>query len=158
VLPPRTRELLTKVRLEPTFIYGIDRMMCPSYDAWVKYMQTPTQQHTAETFIIPEPFPIGARVARLGLDGWLPIGFWQLWNPIGSGIHDYPQSHGTAGRTDMLQAMRWPREQRALLPEIIGVHLEGPIAKGQTNWRGRRMSWFGPSPSPPPAAFLSPKD
>ncbi len=146
VLPPRTREILTKIRLDPNFIYGIDRMMCPSYEAWVRYMQTPTQQHTAETFVIPEPWPIGARVARLQNDGWMPIGFFQLWNAKHSGIHDYPLQHGTAGRTDMLHAMRWPRERRALIPELLGVHLEGPIAPGQKNWRGRRMSWFGPSP------------
>lgn len=160
VLPPRTRELLEKIRLDPTIIYGIDRMMCPDWLSWVKYMQKPVQQHTAQTFVIPDAFPLGARVARLHADGWLPIGFFQLWHPVGSGIHDYPEEHGTAGRTDMLHAMRWPREQRALIPELIAVHLEGPLGKGQKNWRGRQMGHFGPvllggcePPALPPPAY-----
>jgi hypothetical protein len=126
-------------------------MMCPDYEAWIKYVQTPTQMHTAQTFVIPEPFPMGARVARLSDDGWLPVGFFQMWNPNVSGIHDYPQDHGTAGRTDMQQALRWPRAKRVLIPELIGIHLEGQLAPGQKNWRGRQMEWFGPAPDPKPA-------
>lgn len=148
ILPPRTRELLGKIDLDPTCIYGIDRMMCPTYEDWIRYLQTPTQMHTAETFVIPEPFPLGARVARLHADGWMPIGFFQLWHPKGSGIAEYPDLHGTAGRTDMLHAMRWPRAKRILIPELIGIHLEGKMAPGQKNWRGRRMEWFGPQPHP----------
>jgi hypothetical protein len=79
----------------------------------------------------------------------MPIGFFQLWN-VASGIKDYPLEHGSAGRTDMLHALRWPRRRRHLIPELIAVHLEGPIAPGVKNWRGRRMEWFGPKPHPLP--------
>jgi len=159
VLPTRTREILGRLPLDPTCIYGIDRMMCPDFGAYIRYMQNPTQMHTAETFVIPEPFPLGARVAPMQAGKlWMPIGFFQLWNPEGSGIHDYPHDHGTAGRTDMLHAMRWPREKRQLIPELIAIHLEGPIAKGMKNWRGRRMGHFGPPPhqdphQPPPSTY-----
>jgi hypothetical protein len=150
VLPARTRELLEKIDLDPHSIYGCDRMMCPSFDEWIRYIQRPTLHHTAETFVIPEPFPLGARVARLWNDGWLPIGFFQLWSVSGSGVRDYPTEHGTAGRTDMLHALRWPRRRRHLIPELIAIHLEGPIEPGVKNWRGRRMEWFGPQPHPRP--------
>lgn len=155
VLPPRTRELLGNLPLDPKFIYGVDRMMCPDFAAWIRHMQNPVLQHTAETFVIPDAFPMGARVAPIQSGKlWMPIGFFQLWHPNGSGVHDYPMEHGTAGRTDMLHAMRWPRERRALIPELIAIHLEGPIPKGQKNWRGRRMGHFGPpqpeQPKPPP--------
>jgi len=154
VLPPRTRELLERADLDPDVIYGIDRMMCPSFEAWMRYFQSPTLQHTAQTFVIPEPFRMGVRVARLTEDGYLPIGFFQLWNAAQTGIRDYPREHGTAGRTDMLHAMRWPRRKRALLPEIVGVHLEGPQAPGQKNWRGRTMQWFGPAPAQLPRSAM----
>lgn len=150
VLPPRTRELLEKVDLDPAGIYGIDRMMCPSFEDWTKFVQTPTMQHTVNTFIIPEPFPIGPRVGKLDADGYVPIGFFQLWNAAQTGIGDYPAQHGTAGRSDMLHAMRWSRRNRHLLPEIIAIHLEGRLEPGVNNWRGRRADWFGPEPLPAP--------
>ena len=144
VLPPRTRELLSGVvALDPDCIHGIDRMMCPSFEAWIEYIQQPVQMHTAQTFVIPEPFKMGARVARLDKDGWLPIGFFQLWNAGRTGIRDYPVEHGSAGRTDMLQAMRWERGKRVLIPELIGIHLEGRMKAGEKNWRGRKMEHFG---------------
>ena len=138
------RELLSSVvALDPDCIHGIDRMMCPSFEAWIEYIQQPVQMHTAQTFVIPEPFKMGARVARLNKDGWLPIGFFQLWNAGRTGIKDYPVEHGSAGRTDMLQAMRWERGKRVLIPELIGIHLEGRMKAGEKNWRGRKMEHFG---------------
>jgi hypothetical protein len=149
VLPPRAREMLDRAQLDPTAIYGIDRMMCPSFEAWNAHVTNPTCQHPDQTFIIPEPFPMGPRVARLDIDGYVPIGFFQLWNAKETGILDYPEEHGTAGRTDMLHAMRWPRPKRGLIPEIIGIHLEGPIEPGKKNWRGRQMGPFGVAAAAP---------
>jgi hypothetical protein len=48
--------------------------------------------------------------------GYLPLGFFQLWNAGATGIRDYP-SHGAADRSDLLFAQRWPRRRRHLLPE-----------------------------------------
>jgi hypothetical protein len=144
VLPPRFRELVEGVcQLEAENIYGIDRLMCPDFDAWIQYVAAPVCQHPDEIFVIPEPFRMGARVAKLGDDGFTPIGFFQMWN-VASGIVDYPVEHGIGGRADMAHALRWPRHRRVLIPEIIGIHLEGPIAPGQKNWRGRVMGPFGP--------------
>lgn len=146
VLPPRTRDFLARiVALDPTCIYGIDRLMCPDFNAWMRHVAAPVLQHTAEIFVVPDAFPLGTRVAKLDGEGYVPIGFFQLWNPTGSGIDRYPAEHGTAGRTDMLHALRWPRAKRILIPELFGVHLGSPIPKGKTNWRGRVMAPFGPA-------------
>jgi hypothetical protein len=143
VLPPRTRELLEVIKPDPLSIHGIDRMMCPDFQSWMQHVTAPVQHYTAETFVIPEPFPLGVRVAPRNQEGWLPIGFFQLWNAGVTGIRDYPQEHGTAGRTDMLHALRWRRQLRHLIPELIGIHLQGSIPEGVTNWRGRQMEKFG---------------
>lgn len=147
VLPPRTRELLeTSVHPDEDCIHGIDRMMCPDFEGWMRHVTDPVTQHADGIFIVPEPFGLGARVAKLDGEGYVPIGFFQMWHAGASGIADYPDHHGTAGRADMLHALRWPRRQRVLIPELIGIHLEGPIAPGVKNWRGRRMAHFGLPP------------
>ena len=152
VLPPRTREMLNLAALDPENIYGADRMMCPSYEAWQQQVQTPHIQHADQIYVMPEPFPIGPRVAKMDGEGYVPIGFFQLWNAGRTGIRTYPNTHGTAGRTDMLFALQWPRARRVLLPEIVVTHLEGALPPGEKNWRGRRMDWFGPKPCRKPPA------
>ena len=156
VLPPRSREILEGVAgLEQANIYGIDRMMCPSFEAWIDHLTNPTCQHADEIFVVPEPFPMGSRVAKLGDEGYVPIGFFQLWH-ASAGHLTYPIEHGTAGRTDMLFAMQWARRNRVLLPELIGIHLEGRIDEGMRNWRGRQMGPFGRAPvkrKPVPGAY-----
>ncbi len=148
VLPPRFRSLLQNVvQPQADTIYGIDRMMCPSFEAWMQFVGEPLRQHTDQIFVEARPWPLGARVAKLDGDGYIPIGFFQLWNAAATGIKDYPNQHGTAGRTDMLHAMRWPRPKRLLIPEIVGIHLEGPQEKGKRNWRGRTMKPFGLTPA-----------
>lgn len=145
VLPSRTRRLLDgPVMLDPGSIYGIDRVMCPDFDAWTRYIADPVIQHAREIFVIPDAFPLGTRVAKLDGEGYIPIGFFQLWHPGASGVSTYPDEHGTAGRADMLHALKWMRKRRALIPEIFAVHLGSPIPPGQNNWRGRLMAPFGP--------------
>jgi hypothetical protein len=159
VLPPRTREILNVASLDPECIYGIDRMMCPDYEAWMQHIGTPQVMHSDQTYIVPGPWPLGARVAKLQEDGYVPIGFFQLWNAARTGIKTYPNQHGTAGRTDMLFSLQWPRPKRVLLPELMGIHLEGRMRPGEKNWRGRRADWFGPTPErtpPAPAAWCGP--
>ena len=145
VLPPRFRDLLERVvQPDPECIYGIDRMMCPTFDDWLAYVVAPVTQHADEIFVNAEPFPLGARIAKLDGEGYVPIGFFQLWNAAASGVRDYPNIHGDAGRGDMLHALKWPRAKRHLIPEIIGIHLEGRKPPGTVNWRGRVMEPFGP--------------
>jgi hypothetical protein len=82
-------------------------------------------------------------------EGYEPIGFFQLWNPNGSGIKRYPETHGAADRTDVQFAKKWPRANRALIPEIIGIHLDSENATVDEmgkNWNGRKTKTFGYEP------------
>lgn len=156
VLPARTRRLWNEtVALDPGCIYGMDRLMCPDFNTWARHMADPVIQHCNEIFVIPDGFRLGVRVAQLNSEGYLPIGFFQLWHPGGSGVSKYPEEHGTAGRTDMLFARQWIRKRRVLIPEMFAIHLGSPIPAGKTNWRGRTMAPFGPGI---PACDVKPGD
>lgn len=144
VLPPRTREFINTVPLDPLSIYGVDRVMVPSAEAWHNFICEPVPQHEDNVFIHTSPFKIGTRVFKIEHQGWLPIGFFQMWN-VASGITTYPEYHEDAARSDMLMALQWPRERRHILPEILAYHLatedNGAEMKGK-NWQGRITNKF----------------
>lgn len=148
VLPPQFRTTLDPIDLDPSFIYGVDRLMCTSYQDWAKHLANPHLTQEDGVYIHPNnaSMPIGTRIAKYGtVDGYIPIGFFQLWNPTVSGINHYPQEHGDAGRSDMLFAMLWPRNKRGFIPEIVTIHLESEkITKMGANWQGRTTQQFSP--------------
>lgn len=140
-LPPQTRDLIARMDLDRAGLYGIDRFLVKGYPAWQAFLETPPLQHENSTWIHPTAFPLGTRVQFPSVRGYIPIGFFQLWNPKGSGVERYPEGHEDAGREDSLFAMQWPRSKRHLLPEIIGYHLETDGRMG-ANWAGRTSPEF----------------
>lgn len=96
-------------------------------------------------------FPIGVRIAEYMNKnaGWEPIGYFQLWNPEGSGVFDYPTEHDYCDRTDVLHCKKFSRENRELLPEIVVIHLDSEglnTTEMGKNWRGRKTRLFTSSP------------
>jgi len=146
-LPPRTRELLQRADLDPSGIYGIDRMMVTSFADYIAHLSLPMPHYSQQTFIHLDHFPMGTRIAKMddGEDGFVPIGFFQLWNPAKSGVVSYPTDHVNCARSDMLFAQQWPRKQRHLIPEVVGLHLESENAVKGANWDGRTTQPFGPT-------------
>lgn len=144
-LPPRTREVLERVDLDSLSIHGIDRIMCKSFDSWIRYIIKPEVQHSCDIFIQANAFPLGVRVAKLKQSGYVPIGFFQLWNPMRTKNTIY-REHTAADRGDMAFALQWDRLHRVLIPEIVGIHLESPMIDGKmgSNWSGRKTPTFGP--------------
>lgn len=137
-LPPQTRLLLQNANLDPSFIYGIDRFIVRGYEAWARFVSCPKLQHEAETYIhLNNSFPLGTRVMHKHAGGYVPIGFFQLWNPSVSGVKDYPDHDKNAGRGDTLFSLKWPRNKRGFIPEIIAYHLESDDAANASNWSGR---------------------
>lgn len=146
LLPPLTRKLLLGAQLDKTMVYGIDRFMVANWKAWREFIERPDLQQEgwgvydeSGMFVHPTRFKIGVRV--MAPDGFVPIGFFQMWHTE-SGIMKYPEQHTDAGRGDMLFALQWPRSRRALIPEVIGYHLESePVPMG-SNWNGRKTKPF----------------
>lgn len=142
-LPALTRIILENARLREDHIYGIDRMMCPSYKDWIHFIENPRLMHTAWVYVYTNIFPLGVRVALYKNEGYIPIGFFQMWNPKGSGIYKYPDIHDTAARTDMLMAKQFSRECRSLIPELVAIHLDSEqLPEMGKNWNGRSTKPF----------------
>lgn len=150
-LPPQTVRILRRTNLDKETIYGIDRAMCRSYKDFVEMLGGTKKAYPEKYFTVP-PFPLGARVVQHYGIGYIPIGYFQLWHPLGSGIFSYPEEHheeGSYARTDILHAQRFQR--RALIPEVLSVHLEEGDPPMGANWNGRTTPQFGPhkfTPSP----------
>lgn len=148
VLPSRTRYLLDHVDLDTSKLYGCDRVHCVGRAAWDDMKADPELQYEWSCLVRPpRRWSLGARIAHMEYGGYCPIGFFQLWNPSGSGVSRYPRvGQGTAEHSDVLHAIQWDRQDRGLIPELIGIHLETK-AKGDArsmgqNWSGRTTPEF----------------
>lgn len=146
-LPPRTRQLLDNKYLDPELIYGIDRMMCNSYEEWIKFKKNP-KIHEGWIYMFLDAFPMGVRNVGYESEGYIPIGFFQLWNIKGSGINDYPIKHFKKEkytiRSDTFHTKKWKPHQRGFIPELVGIHLASSNGeKMGVNWNGRKTPFFG---------------
>lgn len=144
-LPPQTRRILEAIDLDAYSIYGIDRFNVMGRKAWDKHKRHPALQQENDVYVHLNAFPLGTRF--ISRQGWIPIGFFQLWNPHISSISlgstfTYPENHTNAGRTDMMHAARWPSKQRHMLPELVAYHLESEPAEQGANWEGRQTARF----------------
>ena len=144
-LPPGARNMFRNSEPDPECIYGVDRLNCKSFDAWGEFLSSPTPQHELNVFVHPHPFPMATRIAKSEYGGYIPIGYFQAWNPSASGISHYPEGHTDAARSDMLFALQWKRKHRRLIPDIFAYHLESAPAPMGANWKGRTTPWFGPA-------------
>lgn len=157
-LPPLTRYILEKTPLDRFKIYGIDRLMCSSYDDWIEYAEGPRSVHEHWAFTHLNLFPTGSRLVQYGdyldedvPDGWVPIGFFQMWYPSATNTHVYPGQHGAADRTDVLHAKQYNRAHRELIPELVAIHLDSEEVAMGTNWSGRKTARFGHPQAQPEA-------
>jgi len=146
-LPPLTRQWIERALPDPDCIYGIDRCECVGWDAWNNFITRPMRQHHQHLhhcLTVPPPFPLSARIALAQYGGYVPIGFFQLWNAGRFPDRRYPLVQGSAEHTDVLHAIQWPAGKRRMLPEIIAVHLTSEDAPMGANWKGRTSKPFGP--------------
>ena len=141
-LPRNTRKHLANIDLDPSCIYGIDRVECKGREAWRSYLVDPDLYEKHYFYHGPQGWPTGSRVGHFDYGGYAPIGFFQLWNRA-SGILRYPSVNGQdAEHSDMLHALQWPRPKRVLIPEIIAVHLSTGGTDWGVNWHGRKSPRF----------------
>lgn len=151
-LPPRTRSLLESKHLEAHKIYGVDRLMCNSYKDWINFKKNP-KIHEGWIYMHLDAFKMGVRNVGYGgklgeCQGYIPIGFFQLWNIKGSGIKKYPLTHekrNGGDRIDTIHAKRWAPKDRGFIPEIVTVHLDSSEdSEMGANWdNGRKTPYFG---------------
>lgn len=140
VLPQITGYMLRSLHLHEQQIYGIDRMDCPSREEWEKYKDSCLPQHENSTFIHSGPWVTSTRIMSVKNGGYIPMGFFQMFNVNADAIADgyYPEDYDTAGNSDLAFGCLWPRYNRQLLPELIGIHL----SPQNVNWKGRVSKEF----------------
>lgn len=148
LLPQQTRRVIQNAELDKSMIYGVDRLEFKSYERFQEFYGNP-QLHTDgkyDCFInmshVGDDVRIGTRVSFSHCGGYIPIGFFQLWNPKVSGGEQYADGHTDASREDNVFALRWPRAKRGFIPEILAYHLESQEAKMSVNWKGRVTKKF----------------
>lgn len=142
-LPPQTINIIRHKQLDKQTLYGIDRCMCQSYDQFIKFLDGKQQVYSEKFFTVP-PFPIGARLSQHYGKGYLPIGYFQLWHPLGSGVFNYPTDHedeGMYARTDVKHIYKFDKTE--LISEVLAIHLESEVSTMGANWNGRVTTVFG---------------
>lgn len=161
-LPPLTRSILENIPLESQKLYGVDRLMCSSYEDWSKYLNN----RISPQKITPLPhykvlhlddvkwmytdlnfFPIGIRHSDFNNvnSGYEPIGYFQLWNPSGSNVFNYPTEFNCCDLSDIFHCKRFEGKNRQLIPEVVVVHLDTEKENNGKNWNGRKTKLFKPS-------------
>jgi hypothetical protein len=143
VLPRNFHRTVQYLRLDPAKLYGIDRVHCRGRAAWDRF---DAELRSVRTFEAPflRDFPVGARIQLYEAGGYLPCGYFQLWNAGATGYRDYPiHPAGTAEASDLMFSHRFPRQYRELIPEIVAIEL-GTDSPGDVgvNWSGRRTPEF----------------
>lgn len=153
-LPHKFRQILDVAEIDESVIYGCDRVNLHSYEEWQKLVAAGYLQGGQWSYHCQKQFPkgikhdVGDRWVHPNM-GYVPCGFFQLFHSSedewrGIRVKPYPTNHSSAARTDIQFGLRWDRHKRAILPELIAVHLESErIGKG-VNWNGRQSKWFGP--------------
>lgn len=150
VLPAMTRHLFEMASLQTENLYGIDRIMCKSWEHWQEIQQSGWLHnfHDYQNRVRwPGEFQPGSRWASY--EGYCPLGAFQMWHGSqdiwrGARVRRYNGSHNDACRTDIQFSLSFDRHRRVLIPELIAVHLESQAAPLGANWKGRQTRRFGP--------------
>lgn len=125
--------------LKPENIYGVDRYECKSQKSLDEVFKTGWVHARKEwRYMIQPPYNLkpSTRVAHSDYEGWLPIGYFQLWH--GSQQTRYPlKRDADAEHTDVLFAANWMPENRILIPDFYAIHLSTDDGVG-ANWHGRK--------------------
>lgn len=149
-LPKETRRVLEKLDLDPTCLYGMDRINITGYDAWTRFKKGNGILNN-NWMLTTDSKELGARLVHIygqqgengRFEGWRPLGYFQLC--YRSAFHLYPQESKSADHCDLVFSRLWPREKRVFIPEIFCIHLETQNGElSGVNWYGRKSPKFEP--------------
>ena len=144
LLPGDFREALEGIKLDKRSLYSCSRYQILSYAE-----TEPLLAFLEKGEVVPKAVNKALRVNREGnlrpIVGFIPIGFFQLWNYPTTG-HRYAEDSRDASTDDVKFAFKWTRERRFHLKEFLVYHLESEGVPMMTNWKGRKTKRFGPTP------------
>ncbi len=137
------RILFNHTHLEKDCIYGADRFDVTGKANITKLRQvwTGNPQHRLKFLMDPTHDrheiigDFGGRIAGQ-LEGYAPLGFFQLWNHKTQKA--YPYSRGNAAHDDLMFARLYPECKRRHLPTVCVYHLCPRTPRWGENWDGNR--------------------
>lgn len=139
-LPYNFRQMIRRHPLDKETLYGIDRINVKGYANWKKVEAELHKQFNYHYMVTANNYgEIGSRLVH---DEWgyCPIGYFQMWH---SSVNiRYPVNQGSAEHTDVTFAIQFPREKRALIPEVFAYHLESEGTVNKGDWNGRTSPDF----------------
>jgi hypothetical protein len=151
-LPGNAARRLETALCDRACIYGCDRMNVVGWEAYQRLLGSGFatrgfEHHHFLSYSIDRA-EIGSRLIY-GEQGWVPIGFFQLWHAGAeySGIYrtrPYATGAASAAHDDVQFALRWDRRHRVLIPEFLAAHLVTEDSSYGANWQGRKTRRFGP--------------
>jgi hypothetical protein len=142
VFPTRTKEFLLSKNWNKDVLYGTDRLMIKNWSNWINFYTNPFPQYVPGS--IWPGFEVGYRVIMNG--GYVPVGFFQMAHKKSKylGAPIYPTEFTSAAESDLEFALRYPPENRQLIPDFFVYHLESEQKNLGINWNGRKTKRFGP--------------
>lgn len=152
LLPGNALARLGEALYDRQSIYGVDRFNVIGWDGYQKLLQTgwAVRGWQAQHYLLYSVggAEIGSRLIYHD-QGWLPIGFFQLWHSEAefAGIYrtrPYPTGSSSAAHDDVQFALRWDRRRRILIPDFLVAHLVTEDMTQRCNWGGRQSARFGP--------------
>lgn len=152
IFPNNMRRRLGIRVKDKTCIYGVDRLNVLGEAKYLELLNAGifTRGFEHHHFLT---YPVrGCEVGgRLIFDdqGWLPIGYFQLWHASVemSGVYrtrTYPTGSNTAAHDDVQFALKWDVDKRVLIPDFYVFHLLTDDCKYGANWNGRKTIPFNP--------------
>ena len=159
ILHNETRRILENLELNPTYLYGVDRLNCIGIKSWYKFNDN--RELVIDNWMLTNAnMPLGARLVHYyGYEngdgkfaGWNPLGFFQLAHS--SSFDSYPQDSIGADHCDLVFARMWQRSRRILIPEILVIHLESKFIIKGTNWNGRISEPFNSTANIPSLKYI----
>lgn len=138
MLPPMFRTMLFNHEyLAKNTIYGCDRVNVYGKKELETIWNDPLQRMNGLFVGQHGKFrrQIEARFVN-NLEGYLPLGYFQLWNACTQ--KPYPYSLGSAAHDDTMFSGLWPRQSRDLLKTSYVYHLAARETKMGENWEGHR--------------------
>jgi hypothetical protein len=146
ILSPYARRIINSLPLDKNKIYGIDRVNCYGFENWVKYQKS--NGVLVDNWLLHgNSLEFGARIVHIygeegdngKFTGWKPLGYFQLCHK--SQISIYPEGSKDASHGDIAFAKMWDRNNRELIPEILGIHICTKNYESM-NWKGRKSDKF----------------
>lgn len=137
------RVLFNHTHLEKDCLYGCDRFDVVGKDNINKMRDSFKEFPQARNNFLVDPthgrsdvfWKVGGR-STTPLDGYTPLGFFQLWHHTED--RPYPYSRGTAAHDDLMFSRLWPESKRRHLPTVACYHLCPRRSRQCENWDGHR--------------------